>query len=214
MLIDAATDNINVLERRWGTPSRHTLEALDGAPVPNIGDALERMGMMGSRIRALGPGSCLGPALTVWTREGDNLAIHRAMDEARPGDVLVVNGAGDLNRALFGDILAARALRAGIVGLVVDGCVRDAKAITEAGFPVWCAGVCPAGPTKNGPGVVGGPIACGGIVVRAGDLIAADPDGVAVVPLERCEQVADEVKRIEAYEQSLRNGILKGGAHA
>lgn len=214
MLIDAAADNIQVLERAWPAPPGHAVEALSAVAVPNVGDALERMGMMGSRIRALGPGSCFGPALTVWTREGDNLAIHRAMDEARPGDVLVVNGAGDVNRALFGDLLAARAMRAGIVGLVADGCVRDAHAIAEAGFPVWCAGVSPAGPTKNGPGVVGGPIACGGVVVRPGDLIAADPDGVAVVPLERCEQVVEEVKRIQAYEETLRKSILDVGARA
>jgi regulator of RNase E activity RraA len=214
VLIDAATDNIRVLERTWAPPSPAVVNTLAGVPVANIGDSLDRMGLMGSRIKALAPGACVGPALTVWTREGDNLAIHRAMDEAQPGDVLVVNGAGDANRALWGDILAARAIRAGVIGLIVDGCVRDVQSMAADGFPVWGVGVSPAGPTKNGPGLVGGPVACGGVVVRSGDLIAADGDGVAVIPLERAEDVAAEVKRIEAFEASLRVRILEDGAHA
>jgi regulator of RNase E activity RraA len=95
----------------------------------------------------------------VWTRPGDNLAIYHALDQARAGDVIVVNGGGDLSRALIGDLIGLRASRLGIAGFVIDGAVRDATALGELRMPVFARGISPAGPYKHGLGRLQIPIA-------------------------------------------------------
>jgi regulator of RNase E activity RraA len=152
-------------------------------------------------------GRCVGPALTVLTREGDNLAIHRALDDAEPGDVLVINALGGTTRAVFGDLLAEICLAAGIAGVIIDGLTRDRAAIKELGLPIWARGVSPAGPAKYGPGSVSVPVACGGTVVNPGDLITADDDGVAVIPIQRAESVLRRLADIDKFEEDLRTKI-------
>ena len=120
-------------------------------------------------------------ARTVWTRSGDNLYIHHMLDQAQPGDVIVVNGHGDLTRALIGDLIGLRARTLGIAGFVIDGAVRDAEGLGELGMPVFASGVTPAGPYKHGPGRLDVPVAIGGVVVQPGDIVIGDSDGVVVV---------------------------------
>lgn len=174
-------------------------------PSPLIGDAMGRLGLMDPGIAPLHTEArCAGPALTALSREGDNLAIHVALDHALPGDVLVVNALGGRTRAVFGDLLAEICVARGIAGVIIDGLSRDAAAIRELGLPVWARGLSPAGPFKHGPGAVGVPIACGGLVVRSGDLVVADGDGVAVVPAERASAIAGRVSELEDAEDALR----------
>jgi regulator of RNase E activity RraA len=141
-------------------------------------------------------------------RSGDNLAIHRALDEARPGDVLVVNGHGDLTRALIGDLIGEIMVNTGVVGAVVDGAVRDVQALSELGLAVYARAVTPAGPFKHGPGAIGAPVAVGGVVVAAGDVLVGDSDGVVVVPRHRVREVVDAVDGIGEKEETLRRRIL------
>ncbi|MFT4030071.1 MAG: methyltransferase [Protaetiibacter sp.] len=172
---------------------------LGALPTANIGDAMERFGSA-EGLRAIWPGARLAaPAFTVWTRSGDNLAIHQSLEQVVPGQVIVVNGGGDTTRALIGELIGGRARAAGVAGFVIDGAVRDASGLRELGVPVFARGVTPAGPYKNGPSRIGVPIAIGGVVVCPGDIVVGDEDGVVVVPradatavLERATKIFDD----------------------
>lgn len=132
----------------------------------------------------------LGTALTVRTAPGVNLLVHAALDVAQPGDVLVVDGGGDLSRAIAGELMAARALILGVQGFVIHGAVRDAAGFRRRAFPVYARGTTPAGPYKESPGEVNVAIGCGGVVVHPGDIVVGDEDGVAMVPRGPAVEVA------------------------
>jgi regulator of RNase E activity RraA len=175
-----------------------------------LADVNGRRGALHGRIAALRPRMKLaGPALTVEVRPGDNLMIHAAMSLAKPGDVLVIDGKGDQTAALMGTIMMTACRQLGIAGVVIDGAVRDSLEIDEMDFPVFSVGTNPNGPTKNVPGRIGHAISCGGVVVRSGDLVVADADGVFVGERERVEallplarrKVEDESARIAAIRQ-------------
>ena len=178
-----------------------SLARLGRLPATTVSDAMERTGSMDSGIRPAWPGARLcGRALTVLTRPGDNLAIHQALEVAKQDDVLVVNGGGDLSRALVGEIVAAKAQSLGVAGFVVDGVVRDGEGIERLGLPIFARGLNPAGPYRTGPGRVQVPIAIGGIVVNPGDLVVADADGVVVVPAGQAEAVIGRAEELFAAE--------------
>ncbi|WP_336855160.1 methyltransferase [Sinomonas albida] len=185
-------------------------------PTPNIGDAMERLGVLDSAIKSVWPGGRLaGPAFTVWTRAGDNAYIHRALAEAAPGDVVVVNGQGDESRALLGDLIGARARNAGLAGFVIDGAVRDAAGLEQVGMPVFARTTSPAGPYKNGPGALGCAVAVGGVAVLPGDIVVGDDDGAVVVPRGRAEEVllaAEAVQQDEA--ERMRNILAQAAVNA
>jgi regulator of RNase E activity RraA len=164
--------------------------ALEDASSAEVSDVLDRMWVMSGAIRhRAGPPRCVGRALTVWVRPGDNLGVREAIDQVRTGDVVVVGNAGAVDRALLGDILAQQLYVRGASGVVLDGAVRDLDGIDQVGLPVWAAGVTPAGPSHHGPGFIGCPVACGGLVVHTDDVMVADRDGVAVVPADRLQDV-------------------------
>jgi len=119
-----------------------------------------------------------GTAVTVHTRAGDNLVIHRAFDFCRPGDVLVIDGGGDLSQALLGEIMATYAERIGIAGLVVDGAIRDSYAFKRGTFPCYARGITHKGPYKYGPGEINVPVCVGGMHVSPGDIVVGDEDGL------------------------------------
>jgi len=184
-------------------PPKRLVERFRGVPAATIGDAQERLWVLDGGIGPMWAGAaCLGPALPIYTRAGDNLAVHAALDMARPGDVLVVNGQGDRTRALVGAQLVARAHRAGLAGLVIDGAVRDVDESAAIGLPVFARVATPAGPYKHGPAEIGFPVACGGVVCSPGDIVCGDADGVAIVPRERAERVADSVEDLVRREQA------------
>jgi len=196
------TDNIRV-SAMWERPSEEVLEGLREHSVANLGDALDRLNIVDGGIVPIWRGAkAVGSALPVLTVAGDNKAVIAALDYIRPGDILVINAFGYDGRAIMGDNLAQRFDVFGAVGAVVDGCVRDRAIIEELEFPVFARGLTPAGPFKNGPGTIGEAVAIGGVVVNAGDIVAADDDGVIVIPPSRAEEVLDAVKAIVALEAS------------
>jgi len=177
-------------------------------PVANIGDAMDRMGMCDAGVRAMWAGAkCVGPAYPITVRAGDNAGLHVALEHIREGDVLVVNGGGDLSRALLGDLLAAKLRRIGVVGVVIDGCIRDRATLEEMQYPVWARGSNPSGPYKNGPARLGRAAAIGGIVVHPGDIIAADDDGVACIPVDRAQQILSLAHAVVANEAEMAKQI-------
>lgn len=184
------------------------VDELGSLPVANIGDAMDRLGLLDSRIQAVWPGARLaGTALTVWTRAGDNAAIHEALRIARPGDVIVVNGQGDESRALLGDLIGARALAAGVAGFVLDGAARDADTLGEIRMPVFARACTPAGPYKFGPGRVGVTVAVGGVAVNPGDVVVGDGDGVAVIARDDAARVAAAAREVFDEEARRRADI-------
>ena len=209
------------------------IERVDPAVVAEAGqyassilaDVAGRRGGLHGRIAPLAPTMRFaGPALTVEVRPGDNLMIHAALAIARPGDVIVVDGKGDLGSALMGEIMSQQALALGVAAVVIDGAVRDAEAIRALGFPMFAAGLNPNGPTKAVAGRLNHPVSVGGVTVRPGDLVVGDADGVTVIEREKAaamlplaaEKVAAETKRIADIRsrKALRPGWLDGALRA
>ena len=175
-----------------------------------LADVAGRRGTMHGRIKPLAPHmKVAGPAITVEVRPGDNLAIHAAMAIAKPGDVLVVDGKGDISCALLGEIMATQAQASGIAGIIIDGAVRDADTLSKQDYPIFSAGLNPCGPTKYIPGRVNHPVSVAGASIQAGDLVVGDIDGVVVIPKEDVESIitlakeklAGEEKRLQAIHQ-------------
>jgi regulator of RNase E activity RraA len=185
------------------------VEGFRGLSTSQVSDCLERLpGTSALRPLHASGAPLAGCALTVTTRPGDNLFIHKALDLARPGDVLVVDGGGDLVNALVGDLLATYARTRGIAGFVLDGAIRDLAGFRD--FPVWARGVSHRGPWKDGPGEIGGPIAVDGLVVLPGDLVLADGDGVVAVRREEAPGVLARARAKAADEEAQRRAIAEG----
>lgn len=188
-LIDLDFTNVAVGSIR--RPGTETLSLLADLETTIIGDSQERLYCVDAAIAPVGASTRLvGPAFTVYTPAGDNLAIHRALELVEPGDVLVVNGGGYQDRALIGGIIVEKALKMGLAGIVIDGTVRDLGDLRQSSLPVFARGASPAGPYKNGPGEINHPIACGGVACLPGDVVVGDEDGVVVVPQDRVPDVA------------------------
>ncbi len=191
-----------------------------GFPVAILADVGGRRGTLGGRIQGLSRAmKVAGPAFTVEVRPGDNLMIHAALMLAKPGDVLVVDGKGDLSCALTGGLMAAHAKAAGIAGFVIDGAVRETDECAQGDFPIFAAGRNPNGPTKGVAGWIGIPVSLAGTPVNPGDLIVGDADGVVVVPREQAGEIVggaqakidSEAARIEEIRQGkLLSGWLPG----
>ena len=170
-----------------------------------------RLGAMDAGIRPIWHSPrIIGPALTVWLHTGDNLMLHKALSVAVPGDILVINTQGNVQNSPFGELLAASAMKIGIKGLIMDGTVRDRDSLEAMKLPVYSRGLCPGGCNKDGAGEVGTTIACGGVAVRAGDIIIADCDGVTVVPLADAAEVAKLSMEKVASETKRQSEIEKG----
>jgi RraA family protein len=187
-------------------PPPHIVAMFREFETPDISDILNRMYTMSPEIRNLvNDKPLVGPALTVKVFPGDNLMVHKALDVAKPGDVLVVDTSGSQRNAVLGDLVANKAKHRGIAGFVVDGLVRDLPGLLEVGLPVFARGVTPFGPLHRGPGELNYAVSCGGIVVNPGDIIAADMSGIAVIRRE----VADEtVMRLRAHRARMQQYVL------
>lgn len=195
-------------------PARSLLESLREAPTSVISDNLDRLpGAVGLRAFHRS-GRLVGPALTVRTRSGDNLAVHRALGMLAPGDVLVVDGDGDETRALVGEIMKTIAEEAGASGFVIDGAIRDAAAFAASSFPCFARAAIHRGPYKNGPGEINVPVSIGGCVVSPGDIVVGDEDGIVAVPASVAESliVAIEAQMLREAEtiRSIREGRYEG----
>lgn len=186
------------------------LDAFRSAPVSIISDVMNRL----HGTRALRPyhrsGRLLGTAVTVKTRPGDNQTLHHAYELLRAGDVLVVDGGGDLTQALVGEIMMSRARAMGVAGFVIDGAIRDVDAFRQADFPCYARGVTHRGPYKSGPGEINVPVAVDGMVVMPGDVIVGDADGIVAFDRADAAELLQLVRQQEEREANALAAIAEG----
>jgi RraA family protein len=188
-------------------PERSLIQGFRNIPVANIGDCMNRMFCLDSSIRPVNDNPLLGPAFTVKVRPGDNLLLHKALDMAKAGDIIVVDGHGETSNALIGELMVLWAIKRGIAGIIVDGAIRDVGRLKTVSIPVYAAGISPAGPYKDGPGEINFPVACGGVLINPGDILVGDADGVVVINPNDAADVLKKAKAKSADEQNTINDI-------
>ncbi len=199
------------IARRMRKVDARVVAKFKALPLANISDSMWRMAAGGARLRPMhGSGVMAGPALTVKTRPGDNLMVHKAIDMAEPGDVIVVDAGGDLTAAIIGELMATHAETRGVAGIVINGAIRDSAVLRAGSFPVFAAGVTHRGPYKDGPGEINVPVALDGMVIEPGDLVLGDDDGVLAVPFDAAETVYAQAQAKFAAEEKQRAAIKAG----
>ena len=179
-------------------------------PVANLADNMGRISCVAPEIKPYNDTILLGCAFTVRAPLGDNLMFHKAIDMAKPGDIIVVDGQGGIERSLCGEIMFSHAMSRGIGGFLVDGSIRDTDALKKLPFPVFARGVTPNGPYKNGPGEINVPVSIGGQVVFPGDIILGDSDGVVVIRAEDAEDMLEKGLAHNRREQVMFRQIKDG----
>jgi 4-hydroxy-4-methyl-2-oxoglutarate aldolase len=187
------------------------LERLRQVPVANVSDVRGSFGALDPAIRPVVPGLC-GPAITARCYPGSIITVHQALYEARPGDVLVVDGEGDERGALFGELMALAALAKGLAGVVVDGPVRDARELHDLGLPVYARGLNPRVGSNRRVGQVGVPVSVGGVVINPGDIILGDADGLIAIPAADLEATVAAAEYKSRGEDEIARRIRAGEA--
>ncbi len=191
--------------------SPDTLAAFATVGSAQISDCMNRLyGVSGLRPMHTAATRMVGVAITVKTRPGDNLMIHKAISMGGAGDVIVVDGAGDTSNALVGELMMMDARSRGIVGFVIDGAVRDLDVFQQGEFACFAREVSHKGPYKDGPGEINVPVSIGGQVVRAGDVIVGDADGVVAIPAEYADAILALALKKESDELIAKEKLLAG----
>lgn len=203
-------NGLRILKRRRAVDLDLARQFLN-IPVANVSDCMWRMTAAGPRLRPMHAGGRMaGPALTIKTRPGDNLMIHKALMLAQPGDVIVVDAGGELTNALIGEIMVGDAILKKLGGIVINGAIRDSEEIRSMSFPVFAAGVTHRGPYKDGPGEINVPIAIDGMVIEPGDLIIGDGDGLLCVPFDDVQALLQAAHKKQDVEAKMIAEIADG----
>lgn len=201
----------SIAVRNIARPDSGAVEALARFGVATLHEAQGRSGLMDSALRPIYAGAALcGPALTVLTHPGDNWMLHVAAELLQPGDVLVIACSAPSSDGMFGELLATSYRARGAKGLVSDTGVRDVKEISAMGFPVFSRHISAKGTVKATPGSVNVPVVCAGVLVNPGDVIAADDDGIVMIPRERAAEVAKAAQAREDKESATRKRLAAG----
>jgi regulator of RNase E activity RraA len=188
-------------------------EQLRHFDTPAISDLMNRLYTVHDDVRVLtDPGlPVVGTACTVKCYPGDNLMVHKSLDVAQPGDVLVIDTSASGTTAVLGDLISTKARHRGVAGVVVDGLVRDLPAIQALGdFPVFARGVTPIGPLHRGPGEINHPVCIGGIVVNPGDVVVGDLNGVVIVPRDIAEELVNRLVSRRQAEADYNASVARG----
>ena len=203
------------IRRTFQRPPRDAIAKLEGALTGQVADALGGLGALDAAIKPIAGApssmrSFVGPAFPCMNSPADQLALVGALAYAEPGDVLVVGTEAYLGTAVIGDLMAGMLLNSGAAALVTDGAVRDTPGIIGVGLPVYCAGISPNSPQRNGPGTVGLAISIGGVTVNPGDVVVGDGDGVVVVPQHAVDTVIGGVEEIRRQETEVEAKVKEG----
>jgi 4-hydroxy-4-methyl-2-oxoglutarate aldolase len=192
-------------------PPKELVDQFRGIGTATVHEASGRKGAVDCTIKPISRGVRLcGPAFTVQCHPGDNLMLHKAIERAQPGDILVASVGGYYEAGYWGGLMATSAVARKIGGLAIDGSIRDSAEIIKMEFPVFCRGFCILGTTKTVLGLINHPIVFGGVLVHPGDLILGDDDGMVVVGRKECEEVLEKsIKRVEA--EKVKSEKLKAG---
>jgi RraA family protein len=191
-------------------PAPALVQALGETVAAHLSDCMGRI-HAATGLRAMHRGGGLaGSALTVKVPPGDNLMVHKAIDIAAPGDVIVVDAGGVLEQAIIGEIMSSWAAKRGVAGMVIDGAVRDAAALAQMSFPVYAKGVTPRGPFLYGPGEINCPVSIGGMAVMPGDIVVGDEDGLVCVPAADAADVLALARAQKDREDAILAAIARG----
>ncbi len=191
-------------------PSEDVVAAFRGKASSNVADAMGRFHFMDPGMKSRTGLPLSGVAITVNARPGDNLMVHKALEVAQPGDIVVVSTTGNTTSAVFGELMGHTAKGAKLGGIVVDGAIRDVDGLKALEFPAFSRTVSPGASDKDGPGEINVPISCGNTVVMPGDIVVGDDDGLAVVPREDAAEVLEQVLALEEREKR-RIAAIKSG---
>jgi regulator of RNase E activity RraA len=194
-------------------PSPDTVAGLGEFDTPAISDLMNRLYTMVPAIHNVTDPQLriLGAACTVKVYPGDNLMVHKSLDVAEPGDVVVVDAGSSMMNGVLGDLISTKARHRGIAGFVVDGLIRDLPDIQALGdFPVFARGVSPIGPLHRGPGEINHAISAGGIVVNPGDVVVGDRNGVVVVPRTIADELLERLRTRAAVEANYTAAVRRG----
>lgn len=186
------------------------LDRFSRVVTPHLSDNLDRLAGITALQRFHRGRKLVGTAFTLKTRPGDNLAIYHALPLLQPGHVLVIDGDGNVNNALVGDLILSYAIQRGCAGFVIDGAVRDTAAFVETDFPCYARGASHRGPYKHGPGALNAPVAIAGQVVNPGDIVVGDEDGVVTFAQADAERLLEAARRSAAKEDAIRAEIQTG----
>ena len=196
-------------------PEKEVMDGFRELPAANVADVMGRSCALSSEIHTMLPHTdkiMVGPALTVRARPGDNLMIHKGLNLAQEGDIVVISNEYDRSQSLLGAIIVAYAKSKKLGGIVVDGPIRDVDEIAELGIPVYATGSTPGGPYKEGPGEVNTPISCGGVSVSPGDIVLGDSDGVIIIPRKDAARVLREAREFAKLDAAKMQAALEGRA--
>ena len=191
---------------------KDVVDGFRGLASSNLADAMGRFRFMDPGMRSRSGLPLCGPAITVLARPADNLMVHKALDLALPGDIIVVATCGSLTSAVFGELMCHTAAAKHLGGIIVDGAIRDVDGITALGVPAFSRTVSPGSCDKDGPGEINVAISCGGTVVCPGDIVVGDRDGIAVVPRETATEVLSLVRALMQRERE-RVAEIHAGQH-
>ena len=200
------------IRRDFPRPSAATMAAFSGVPTGYVVDAMGGRGGLDYRIKPLAPQNTplVGVAMTCHCGPADNLALFGAMATAQAGDILVAATDAFTATSVTGDLLLGMAKNRGILGLVTDGLVRDLVGVLGVGLPVYCAGITPNSPARNGPGTVGHGVTMGGATIASGDIVIGDDDGIVIIPLAQADSVLARLKDVRAAEAALEAKVKAG----
>ena len=200
------------IQSRFTRPDPAKVAALRGAQTSHLVDAMDGRGALDWTIKPMDPGNAgfAGVAVTCHAYPADNLAMFGAMDIAQAGDVIVCANDSYKVTAVVGDLVAGMMKNAGVEAFVTDGLGRDRAGIIAAGLPLFCAGIVPNSPAKNGPGTVGLPVTVGGVPISSGDVIVGDADGVVVVPQAILDKTIARLAEVRAGEAKAEAAVKAG----
>lgn len=195
----------------WQRPDAQLIDAFRALPTAIISDNMHRLFAAGVFLIPIHQqGTLCGSAFTVRTRPGDNLMVHKALDLAQPGDVIVVDAGGDTTNSIIGEIMWTYAKTRGIAGFVINGAVRDVAALSQGDLPVYAIGATHRGPYKDGPGEIGTSVSIAGMVIYPGDIVVGDADGVLVVPQAEAAAISKLAKAQLDREAAIFRDIAAG----